>query len=634
MAIHSEAIRRRNGGLQHEGFTLIELMFALAFAAVIILVAAQAFRTISTTVQVVTAMNNQNRLLRSGYWSLIQQADYWDLEANPEAPWCKDWTRRRRGESAASSVAASAERKYHFAPTVFSADGRDLDYLESARLDSELSLQPTQNPGAFLAHDPRQWHRNHLWGAGNLPGYWAVRKNADEIGQAEVRARNNPFGADSGPSWSGLPPRLMWGDYGLHQASEMRLAGEGDVNGDGAFNGFDELNYRFRPLDWDGSLARDSDGDGNPIKDDLDSLDDDIDGDRMGRRDARPWATSGALENNAFVNAGRDPDAPLMLIDVLSARSRAMLQYFQRLHYLGTFAYLPPGTPVLACDQRGDFFRGTSRPYASDSRLASITADANDNWNAFCPRGADAGWDGYPNEDSKNVMWPYLVGGARDWQSILGPSYKGTDHRSAFVTLPQNAEEMVAFGDTLGNSNWSGQNTDYKFHYSRSPFVWQPAPCNRQTPMQLLLPDHPAFRSDTYLLPQAVSDTVYQAVYLSKDGSRLVEKLKIAGDAALQEQLEEELRSVNLGARPAHMPVLKMQWTRMQGFGGATLAIGTAEVADRNSGVRLRLRMSPFGATYRGARQHWAQQWLRNGGDLTTLEDSDGNGPVGDIYVE
>ncbi|MFW5692572.1 MAG: PilW family protein, partial [Chloroflexota bacterium] len=643
MAVPDDKRSAQAGVYGRPGFTLIELMFALTFAVVIILVAAQAFRTIGATVNVVTAMNHQNRLLRSGFWSLIQQADYWDLEANTEVPWCKEWTRARRDASVAGSMElASLQPKRPFAPVVFAASGRDMAYLEGGAAGDELSLRPAQNPNVYLPHDSRQWHRNHLWGAGNPPGYYTA--NGDNANGAYSPIKGTGVGPwassdlyDDGPDWSGLPPRLLWGDYGLHQATEMRLAGTGDVDGGGDSTGFDELNYRFRPLDWDGSLARDTNDDGDPTNDPLDDDDEDIDADPLTQRDATPWALSATEEFNAFVNAGRDPDSSITLLDALSARARGMLQYFQRLHYLGVFAYMPRGTALTVYDQRGDFLRGTSRPYQSDPRLTSTTADANHAWNAFLPRNpGDGGREWREEEVSPHdtQLRRYYYGGARDWNSVLGNSYKGVDNRCAFTLMPHRAAGV----SVLGYADHKAREVDFDQHYREMPFVWTPTSPRDQSLINVSLPLHPAFLSTTYLLPQNVSDGIFQSVYLSTDGSRLVEQLGIAGDATKQQDLERELRSVNLQNRPSHMPVMKMEWLRMQGFGGALLNLGVIAVADRENGVRLRLRMSPFGSTYRGARQHWAQQWLRNGGTISLTSggvecelDDDDNQPVGDF---
>ena len=67
-------------------------------------------------------------------------------------------------------------------------------------------------------------------------------------------------------------------------------------------------------------------------------------------------------------------------------------------------------------------------------------------------------------------------------------------------------------------------------------------------------------------------------------------------------------------------------------FVGAQLTVNTVTLTDSENASQLNLHLTPLSISYRGARQHWAQQHIENGG--TNTKDNNGNDPVGDYNTK
>jgi prepilin-type N-terminal cleavage/methylation domain-containing protein len=108
-------------------FTLVEVMIAVVLSAMIVYTAVAAFRVVGQSITTSKRMSLENNLLRIGFFSVLDELDYWDLYDDRAAPDPSKNPLRADGKS--------------FAP---------------------MTYDPTRKPS-----DPRTWWRGY--GFGNTP---------------------------------------------------------------------------------------------------------------------------------------------------------------------------------------------------------------------------------------------------------------------------------------------------------------------------------------------------------------------------------------------------------------------------------------------------------------------------------
>lgn len=154
--------------MRRRAFTLIEMIAAMAIGLLLLATVVQTFRSIVQTVKVVNLQRRENELLRTGFVQVLDDADFYHSEANPDPPYSKGWSR-------APLTAADPADKRHFARVLFAQGTAPADpYAASAapaalRSDAATGLPILPNPNVLLPSDPRSWVRvetvtNTNWG--------------------------------------------------------------------------------------------------------------------------------------------------------------------------------------------------------------------------------------------------------------------------------------------------------------------------------------------------------------------------------------------------------------------------------------------------------------------------------------
>jgi prepilin-type N-terminal cleavage/methylation domain-containing protein len=71
------------------GFTLVELLIAVALSSIIVVSAVACFQMVAKVVRAANAMSTENGLLRSGFMLAMLDVDYWHSHADPNPPYNK-----------------------------------------------------------------------------------------------------------------------------------------------------------------------------------------------------------------------------------------------------------------------------------------------------------------------------------------------------------------------------------------------------------------------------------------------------------------------------------------------------------------------------------------------------------------
>jgi prepilin-type N-terminal cleavage/methylation domain-containing protein len=162
------------------GFTLIEVMVAVALAAMLILIAVSAFRAITSTVRTVNRLSVENGLLRQGFQVLLEDADFRHSEANPEGPYFKTWAQR-------STITEGFKYRRPYQKMALSKRLDQAPLYGVAAPSGVLTGSPTTdqifvlpNPNVLI-HDPRSWYREQ--------GFW---QNKNGVGWSEKYGTIDP----------------------------------------------------------------------------------------------------------------------------------------------------------------------------------------------------------------------------------------------------------------------------------------------------------------------------------------------------------------------------------------------------------------------------------------------------------
>lgn len=532
------------------GFTLVEVLVAIAISSVIVLMAVSTFRMISKVLQTSNALMGENALLRTGMQLALQDVDYWHSHANEREPYDKGWTRVRAApdDPATGFIAEDKVRRpfqpIRFSPRTDTAErdpfpgqhGTPLDYsyfnaaaptLPNGTVvwhsSDDFWEDPYQrndvvpNPNAMLAHDPRSVSRQTLR---------PLRVPERDAWDWEA-------------CWQWGYPRLAIGDYTLVSATDAREpAGT--------------LNPRWPT------------GTGVTIPLDL---------------------TFTGAQTDAYPDSG-SVDIP---VDPGLALHQPLLwasMYWRGL-YLGLYGYMTPGTPIVFHDSRGntcDWFTVPLSPYIQRQYQSWDYAYIWDrdwqinHWTA-----------GGGNIDVAVRMGDTYSPTIGLWGApriTAGIAFRPTWPRTSLA--PDNADANwfakpfnVFFGNSgywggtegmaTGLSPWGNLQASERGDQTRNDFI------NVATTMWLPYNRTDAERSDpdtgTAINPGSDARTT--------------------------------LGSLDFRSKPADMPALTTSLFRYMRVAGAQDLTVARIAIDSPAGHRIEMTLTPFSTTYRGARQHW-----------------------------
>jgi hypothetical protein len=292
---------------------------------------------------------------------------------------------------------------------------------------------------------------------------------------------------------------------------------------------------------------------------------------------------------------------------VNSMLPRAQWQLFQRLSHRGWIEYMPPDTKANLADQDGWLPSYTSRPTLGGG--ATDTRSWFNSWFVGDWNGVGSGW----NSIERTAPWrgrAHIF--ATDAMGIYGLQFgDGTDAAPEYRPIlaadtgsyDLGARTMDQFDPlTVSASNMLGDQYSGLIAVNRADYRGDISRWATST-------------STTLRLPYNLSDQ-------EREHARLATEL--GGTAASYRWLDSD-------SKPTEVPLLRTTVLRFSKFLGGSIAVVRVQVEDPVSGFRREITVVPMTTTYRGARQHWALNHIRQGGSATS-NDSRGNAPVGDFY--
>lgn len=610
-------------GPARRGFTLIEILVAIAISALIILTAVQCFRMISNAIGAANALSAENSLLRSGMQLALLDADFWRSHADDRPPFNKGFQR----VAAKPDVGTTGAGDTHVYENTWTRPFRPVLYAprtDTAVMDPDATrganlynaAAPTlanwhvrtvdnhfndpynrsdyvPNPNAMMAHDPRSISRMPLR---------PMRNPQTEIGAWRDNAgRTWRIGDTIGVYRLGYP-RLALGDYALVAASDMR-----DTVG--------------TPIGEPGPQTP-----RYPVND----------------PPATPVAIAVAKNwelPTSVIDLGKNPHemaAPnyiptlttLPAIDIPLDNGWSMHQplmhfdLYHRLYYFGLFQYMTPGTAVLFGDRHGMTPERSTVPlapytYRSSNFTQQYMWDRDWSFNfgvsdlavrmgeRFIPSQSSGGWsaraiealplrtcwpappnDAWLNSDESNYRNPFVV--------FIGTGdYSGNNNTEALAAVLQ------AWGINTMHERGDVTRTDQT---SLSTTVWLP------------------YNTTDYERAEPVAGTSIAPTATTPAGSRA------------------QLRALDLTTKPKQAPIMQTSILRYGRVAGSyDLTVTRVVVEDPITARKIELTCMPFGTNYRGARQHWrlySPAWLETAANPSAghLLDIPSDSCIGDFY--
>ncbi len=195
-------------------FTLIEVILAVALSAAVLLAGFTAVRTAARTIANLNQVSRETAMLHSGVMAAIEDADFWNSEANPEFPYARAYNGFRNVDAAGARLADNADSQATGAPAYESANHGNNRRL-FRRVD--FTTGSAEDPNWMQPHDPRGWFRN-----GFLPNNRPIQVWPwPRAGVISYKSHSNnnldsnwTVGATASigipPSWT---PRNLGGDY-------------------------------------------------------------------------------------------------------------------------------------------------------------------------------------------------------------------------------------------------------------------------------------------------------------------------------------------------------------------------------------------------------------------------------------
>lgn len=546
-------------------FTLVELMVAMAIGLVLLAMVVQTFRSIITAAGVIRTMSTENEALRAGLVAVLDDADFYHSEANPGLPYRKWWTR-------APLTSSDPADKRHFAPVYFARSTAPTDLYRSTsparfRLlidtvsESETNPQVLPNPNVLLPSDPRSWLR--------VPPLTNTRWGMfapQRLTQRDFPAMHpDQFPYREFPNVAAMLTTQLFGNLPLAAATDMRAMSTG----------------AYVPLP--------------PVPPPTD----------LPPPTDHPWVLWG-------VDYRVNQTLPSLQASV-----------WQRLSFMGLFAYLRPNVPVICLDKDGflpcwydvpDTALGQSTASPLPPYYGSISAGT-----VYCNYLAYRDYRRTVDEFPGFENWLGLDGtpGAKTTAGTPLPPLPRYATLEAALGLtptllmapiqvkpvfPDESTYLTAGGFSLvgtvkdvNDNDMPPPTRDYTTVMNRRPWSlslgtnWNSSINNGfGNAGQVDDARSPVFASQTYRFPSNFSDA--ERPTLKKDKRTEV----------------EPAQGIDLDARPVDRPVLSTSIQRRHAFLGDQITYCRVIVRVPETGRLLELPFSPVCTTYRGARQHWS----------------------------
>jgi prepilin-type N-terminal cleavage/methylation domain-containing protein len=564
------------------GFTLVEVLVAVAISSLIILTAVSCFRMITKAISAANALSTENALLRTGFQLSLLDVDYWHSHADSQPPFGKGFMRQASGVDDPSTTAVYENgMRRPFQPVRYASrtDAAERDPVAARGQGLYNAASPSlgnwanssnqsgdfyndkynrndyvPNPNTMLANDGRSIARVHL-----RPNRQPQIEAADGIHMGIYRLAS---------------PKFAIGDYSLVSASDMRDASA--------------TNPRY-PLNNGAAKVRVT----------LNTTPS-LPAYALATPALGQWPT-GATRTNAW------PDPAGVFIDMPKPIDNGVAMYqpllwtslFQRLGYFGCYQYMTAGTPLLWGDRYGRTPEVNTVPVPPYTYYPHMAANAGIPdyfqyvWDRdfcfnmgncdlavrmgerFIPTQSNGGWNGRATEALPlRVCWPEV-------QDQFKANFDQNQHDNPFAIL-------IGTGDYQG-----GNSTEFVIAMNNTWGLNLQFERGDQTRID------PASLSTTVWLPYNATDVerrdpiggvpVPPANYLSPTTSTFA-----------------NIQPLDYTSRPPDAPVMSTSIMRYGRIAGAyDLTVTRVTVEDPISGRKVEMTSMPFGTTYRGARQHW-----------------------------
>lgn len=679
---------------RRRAFSLIELLVAVTLSALVILLAAACFRTVSRVFAQVNRLADENAALRSGVLLSLVDCDYWTSYGDDRPPYAKGVTRVPRRD-------ATDPAKRLFAPVVHAYRAGSLpdwEQADPATPDGDTYVDPATgltrlkaiNPHGMLAHHPAAWARCSYTASEPYVFHWSYYCQPSDLSQAawchafatSYRAHDQTLNDDF--SYPAYPVTNMYGR----------------VNQGGARNDYNLTERDLRAGCFIGQNRRWL-GDYGLVE--ATTMDDPRLCNRFWRLIQASITVDGAEESALTFDhvPGLTEAAHWAATQVNCRRPRQMLQTFQRLGHHGVAQYLPRGCPATFHDQHGDLPNHRARPIfgprAVTSRpdlawdeclwfnsvhgnvvalplwgLKPWTYEAASGRNSLrpLPPGRQDGGLGlvfYGKTDNVLPLCYYgldLVG-SRDYGTVIGqlPRRYWSDafyHRVTATTELTSQEQIYQWGPFLATA------TDLDLATNAQPGKFL-GPMSMTGTVDwrfwaeggypLMINTFGMFPpTDVRAQPGLAARTQHVPLNLTdqeRDNLDLAFQCRQRFGASNGFDWSKALSALDQTSKPPQAPTLHTYMTRFGGvFGGDLAAMVVQTESSGNPPVRL--AFSALGSSYLGARQHWALQHIRNfnaqgnswnpvSGDINQLlgwiKDSSDNTrtistPAGDFYAQ
>jgi prepilin-type N-terminal cleavage/methylation domain-containing protein len=196
---------------QRDGFTLIELMISVALSLLILLVAVAAFRLATQTMGLITRLSRENGMLRTGYFVMTDDVDFWNSHANPNYPYLKG----HMSDTVGAGELGNSRSNNLYDKRPFKAVTFRLSDPYNAGSSSDSNFDPNWS----LPNDRRSWYRN---GMIQGPRPFALYPASSAVGTVNVAGPViQTHLADAiqlrGDAWYllGWEPWHIYGDYSM-----------------------------------------------------------------------------------------------------------------------------------------------------------------------------------------------------------------------------------------------------------------------------------------------------------------------------------------------------------------------------------------------------------------------------------
>ena len=192
-------------------FTLIEVVLAVALSTAVLLAGFTAVRSAARSIANLNQVSRENALLHSGVMAAIEDADFWNSEANPEFPWARAYMGFRNVDANGTRLADDADTQAT-GTAAYTAANHGSNKRLFRRVDRTTGS--VEDPNWMLPHDARAWFRNS-WLPNNRPAQlWQYTPNGALTSRSTVNNNNNTnWSTTAGSIPACWTPRHVLGDY-------------------------------------------------------------------------------------------------------------------------------------------------------------------------------------------------------------------------------------------------------------------------------------------------------------------------------------------------------------------------------------------------------------------------------------